>query len=68
LATTGLPLRLFPAEALWLLEDGDRKNDLIKRVGGGPLAERYAEEIAGIADKLRGTYRPRTDTPPRPAQ
>lgn len=63
LTASGLPLRMFSAEALWLLEDAERKNELIKRLGEGHLAERYAEEIAGIADKMRGTYEPRTDTP-----
>jgi hypothetical protein len=63
LAAGNLPIPIYPAEAFWLLEDERRKNDLIERLGGGALAERVAEEVQGIAHKLRGTYKPRTDAP-----
>lgn len=59
-----VPLRLFAAEALYLLEEPDRKNDLVRRLGEGPMAERMAEEIAGIADKIRGSYQSKTDVAP----
>jgi hypothetical protein len=52
---------LYPAEAFLLLENHLWKHNLIKRFGGNALAERMVEEIQGIADKIRGTYRPRTD-------
>ena len=61
LYAAGINMRAYPAESFLLLEDAARKNDLIERLGGGPLAERCAEEIQGIADKIRGTYKPRTD-------
>lgn len=54
-------LPLYPAEAFLLLENHLWKHDLIMRFGGNALAERMTEEIQGIADKIRGTYRPRTD-------
>jgi hypothetical protein len=63
-AAAGLRLRLIPAEAFLLLKDRSFKNELIERLGGGPLAERCAEEIQGIADKLAGTYQSRTDAVP----
>lgn len=63
LAAAKLELPLYPAEAFWFLENEDRKLELITRLGGGSLAERIAEEVQGIADKLRGTYKPRTDAP-----
>ena len=59
-----LPLRLFAAESLWLIEQPERKNDLVRRLGEGPMAERMAEEVAGIADKIRGSYKSKTDTAP----
>jgi hypothetical protein len=59
-----VPLRLFAAEALYLIEQPDRKNDLVARLGEGPMAERMVEEIAGIADKIRGSYQSRTDAAP----
>jgi hypothetical protein len=40
------------------------KSEIIRMLGEGPLAERVAEEAAGIADKLRGSYEARTDTEP----
>jgi hypothetical protein len=40
------------------------KNDMIHQLGDGPLAERVVAEAAGIADKLRGDYSPRTDAKP----
>ncbi|MEK7639011.1 MAG: YdcF family protein [Patescibacteria group bacterium] len=63
LKAAGLSIHTYPAEAFWLLEDENRKNGLIRRLGGGPLAERMTEELQGIAHKLRGTYQPRTDAP-----
>ena len=57
----GLILSTYAAEAFWLLEQDDRKDLLVERFGGGPLAERIAEEVQGIADKIRGSYVPRTD-------
>lgn len=54
------------AEAFILIENPNRKNELIERLGGSAFAERAAEEIHGIADKLRGTYKPRTDAPALP--
>lgn len=59
-----MPLRLFAAESLYLIEQPDRKNDLVRRLGEGPMAERMAEEISGIADKIRGWYRSKTDAAP----
>lgn len=52
----------YAAESLWLLAKPARKNDLIHMLGDGELAERCGDEIAGIADMIRGTYQPRTDT------
>lgn len=70
LSAAGLPMRLFAAEGLWLVEGGKhetegwlRKNDLLRRVGDDPHSERCVEEMAGIADKILGTYKARTDTP-----
>lgn len=63
LLAAGLPIPMYAAEAFYLLEQEGRKELLIKRLGDGPLAERYAEETQGIADKIRGTYKPRTDAP-----
>lgn len=63
LTAGNLPVPIYAAEAFWLLEDERRKNDLIERLGGGALAERITEEVQGIAHKLRGTYKPRTDAP-----
>ncbi len=59
-----LPIPIYAVEAFWLLEDESRKAKLIERFGGGSLAERMAEEVQGIAHKLRGTYKPRTDVKP----
>ena len=59
-----VPLRLFAAESLYLIERPDTKNELVHRLGEGPMAERMAEEIAGIADKIRGSYESKTDAPP----
>jgi hypothetical protein len=59
-----VPLQLFAAESLYLIEQPDRKNDLVRRLGEGPMAERMAEEIAGIADKIRGSYQSKTDAAP----
>lgn len=64
IAAAGLRLKLVAAEAFLLLNDRSFKNVLIEQLGGGPLAERCAEEIQGIADKLAGTYQSRTDTAP----
>lgn len=63
LRSARLLMPAYSAEAFWLLEGGGRKYHLIERLGGGPLASRIAEEIQGIADKFRGAYKPRTDTP-----
>lgn len=60
----GITAPMIATEAFWLLEDRSRKNLLIERLGGGPLAERMTEEVQGIADKLSGTYAPRTDVVP----
>ncbi len=54
-------LPMYAAEAFWLLEDPDRKDDLPHFLGEGPLADRVTGEIQGVADKIRGTYVPRTD-------
>lgn len=77
IAANGLSLQMIAAEAFTLLEakrqakersDQDffeiKKNMLIDSLGGGPLAERMAEELQGIADKLDGTYQSRTDAAP----
>lgn len=58
-----LLIATYPAEAFQLLnckspeERTARKSELIERLGSGHLAERLAEEINGIADKLIGSYR-----------
>lgn len=52
-----------PAEAFVLLEDEGKKASVITWLGGGPLAERIAEEAQGFAHKLKGIYQPRTDNP-----
>lgn len=54
----------FPAEVFILLEDESRKSLLISLLGGGLLAERIAEEIQGIAHKIKGIYQPKTDVKP----
>ena len=59
-----VPLRLFAAESLYLIEEPSHKNELVRRLGEGPLAERMVEEIAGIADKIRGSYQSKTDAAP----
>lgn len=59
-----VPLRLFAAESLLLIEQPAIKNDLVQRLGEGPLAERMVEEIGGIADKIRGAYQSKTDAKP----
>lgn len=59
LVTANLPIPIYPAEAFWLLEDGSRKQHLIESFGGGPLAERIAEELQGIANKISGIYKAR---------
>jgi len=64
MAAKQIPVQGFAAEALLLVENKDRKNELIHRLGDGPLAERYVEELAGIADKIRGTYQSKTDVAP----
>ena len=64
MAAKRIPVQGFAAEALLLVENPNRKNDLIQSLGEGPLAERVVEEIAGIADKIRGTYQSKTDTAP----
>ena len=62
LAVAGIFLRLYPAESFILLQDKSRKGEVIRLLGGGPLAERVAEEIQGIDDKWAGVYQPRTDS------
>jgi hypothetical protein len=58
----GAALRLFPAEAFWLLgsasgeERAARKAQLVAGFGGGALAERLAAELNGIADMIGGNY------------
>lgn len=54
-----------PAEAYWIAEkaraSGLGKEDLdnlIKELGGGPLAKRTAAEIKGISDKINNRYCP----------
>lgn len=64
IASAGLRLGMMAAEAYVLLEDPKAKQHIIKALGGGPLAMRYAEEVQGMADKLRGTYQSRTDVTP----
>lgn len=77
MAAQRLTLPMIAAEAFTLLEakrderehnNTDllalKKNLLIESLGGGPLAERCAEEIQGIADKLDGSYQSRTDAAP----
>ncbi len=64
IAAAGLLTPLFSAESFWLLEDRNRKQAIITMLGGGPLAERMTEEIQGIADKIQGSYKPRTDVKP----
>jgi hypothetical protein len=59
-----IPMQFIAAEAMILVENPDMKNELVHRLGDGPLAERYVEELAGIADKIRGTYQSRTDVAP----
>lgn len=56
-----LNIPVYSAEAFWLLEQAGRKNLLIERFGGDDLAKRVAVEINGIADKIRGTFKSRTD-------
>lgn len=63
LVAANLPIPIYAAEAFWLLENESRKNELIERLGGGPLAERISEELQGVAHKLNATYKPRTDMP-----
>jgi hypothetical protein len=60
----GLWLRLVPAESMILLANPDAKGELIRALDGGELARRIVEEANGIMEKVRGTYAPRTDTPP----
>ncbi|NBV76651.1 hypothetical protein EBR66_00575 [bacterium] len=64
ISAAGLMLPLFSAESFLLLAEKWSKEQLIDAFGQGTLAERVAEEIQGIADKLRGTYKPRTDVVP----
>ena len=59
-----LGVNAIAAEAALLYANPACKEAIIRRLGEGSLAERYAEEAAGIADKLRGTYKPRTDVAP----
>lgn len=65
MSSAGMTAPLLPAEAFWLLEDRSRKRQIIERFGSGPFAERVAEEIQGIADKIAGTYAARTDVAPK---
>lgn len=60
-AEKNLPSTLLAAESFVLIENRDLKEVLVERFGGGPLAERILEEVQGMADKLLGTYKPRTD-------
>ena len=62
LANAKLRSLALAAEAFILLEDPPRKDELIRRLGGNAYAERVVEEIQGIAHKIQGTYKPRTDT------
>lgn len=64
IAAEGLKLKMMAAEAYMLLEDPKAKQTIIKALGGNPLAMRYAEEAQGMADKVRGTYKSRTDVTP----
>lgn len=52
---------LLPAESFILIHNPDEKEHLVERLGGGPLAERVVTEARGVADKLLGVYKPRTD-------
>lgn len=60
LVAADLPIPIYPAEAFLLVENEDRKSEIIRELGDGPLAERVGEELQGIADKLCGSYKPRT--------
>ncbi len=62
LREAGVLVRTFPAEAFILLEGRHHLKWLIKRFGGGPLAERSAYEIKGLGDKITGNYQPLTNT------
>ena len=64
----GLAVKMRCAEAFILLEDMARKDvlkeEIIAELGGNAKAERDGEEIQGIAQKLEGTYKSRTDAAP----
>ncbi len=64
IAAEGLSLKMIAAEAFMVLEDPTTKDRIINALGSNALAMRCAEEIQGIADKLAGTYRSRTDATP----
>lgn len=57
----GLVMQAWPAEA-FLIIAGMSEDELVHELGDGPLAERCAAEIHGMADMMRKTYKPRTDT------
>lgn len=58
----GLIIPTYSAEAFSLVQDEACKNSLICNLGSGGLAERMVEEMQGIAHKLKGTYKPHTNT------
>lgn len=64
IAAAGLRLQMVAAEAFMVLEDAATKDRIIHELGSNPLALRCAEEIQGIAHKLAGTYKSRTDMSP----
>lgn len=59
LATAGVQLPLYPAEIFLLVENTNRKQEIVERLGGSPLAERVGNELEGVAHILLGTYKPR---------
>lgn len=59
LAAVGIQLPLYPAEAFLLVENMERKNEIVSRLGGGAFAKRTGEELQGIAHIINETYMPR---------
>lgn len=60
-----LRLPMYPAEAFLLVADSDCAGEMIARFGGGPLAERVVQEIRGVADKIKGTYKTLNELTPK---
>lgn len=59
LAATGIQFPLYPAEAFLLVEDMNRKQEIVERLDGSPLAKRVVNELQGIAHLILGIYKPR---------